>query len=290
MNGWQGARTLSDGRVVTLLRSMPVPGASRHVRVAPLSSPRAALLAFLLLAAAPGLSQGPDSQPLPFLNLLWNFAPLFLQGTLVTIELSLLSMALATSFGLCLALSRVYGNRVVSRVALTYIEFMRGTPLLIQLYFIYYGLPQVPVIGVKLGPMLAAVVGVGLNYAAYEAEIYRAGLMAVPRAQTEAALALGLTRRQAIRHVVLPQALRLVIPPVTNDFVALFKDTSIVSILALAELTKTFNIAAQATNRYLEFAVVTALLYFGLAYPLSRIARKLEERIHPHHDFDTQPV
>lgn len=221
---------------------------------------------------------------------LWSFAPLFLHGTLLTIEISILAMMLASSFGLLLALARIYGNRVLARLALLYVEVVRGTPLLIQLYFIYFGLPQLPLIGIKLSPMLAAIVGVGLNYAAYEAEIYRAGLMAVARQQTEAALSLGLTRAQAIRLVVLPQALRLVIPPVTNDFVALFKDTSIVSILAIPELTFVFRSASNATTKYLGFAVVTALIYFGLSYPLSKLARKLERRIHPHHDYDTQLI
>jgi polar amino acid transport system substrate-binding protein len=225
-----------------------------------------------------------------FGTLLRNCLPLFLRGTWVTIKISLLAMVLASAFGLCLALMRVYGNALVSRLALAYVEFIRGTPLLVQLFFIYFGLPQIPYIGIKLSGMVAAIVGVGLNYAAYEAEIYRAGIMAVPRAQAEAALALGLTRWQAVRHVILPQALRLVVPPVTNDFVALFKDTSIVSILAISELTFTFRAVSQATGRYFEFAVVTALIYFLLAYPLSKIARKLEERIHPHHDFDTQPM
>ena len=163
-----------------------------------------------------------------------------------------------------------------------------GLPLLIQLYFIYYGLPQIPVVGFKLDSMTAAVLGVGLNYAAYAAEIYRAGLMAIPRPQTEAGLALGLSRSQTVRLVVLPQALRLVIPPVTNDFVALFKDTSIVSMLAIAELTHTFRAASIATGRYFEFAVITALIYFAISYPISRLARHMEKRIHPHHDYDTQ--
>ena len=225
-----------------------------------------------------------------FGSLLRNFLPLFARGTWVTIKISLLAMLLASTLGLCLALLRVYGNAVLSRTALAYVEFVRGTPLLVQLFFIYFGLPQIPVIGIKLSGMVAAIVGVGLNYAAYEAEIYRAGIMAVPRAQTEAALALGLTRWQAVRSVVLPQALRLVVPPVTNDFVALFKDTSIVSILAISELTFTFRAVSQASGRYFEFALVTALIYFMLAYPISRLARKLEERIHPHHDFNTQPM
>ncbi|MBX7245617.1 MAG: amino acid ABC transporter permease [Candidatus Sumerlaeaceae bacterium] len=214
-------------------------------------------------------------------------------------------MAVASTLGIVLALCRVYGGGTASGLALTYIEFMRGTPLLVQLYFIYYGLPQLgealrpffDQLGVPglsriftLSSMTAGVAGVGLNYAAYEAEIYRAGIMAIPRSQSEAAAALGLTRFQTIRLVVLPQAFRLVIPPVTNDFVALFKDTSIVSVVALQELTDSFRKASTSTNRHMEFAIVTALIYFLLAYPLSRLARRLEKRIHPHHDHDTQPL
>jgi polar amino acid transport system substrate-binding protein len=227
--------------------------------------------------------------PTPFPELLWNFRTLFLQGTWLTIQISVLSMALAMSVGLVLALLRLYGNPILSRMALAYVEFVRGTPLLVQLFFIYYGLPQLPFCPIKLSAMSAAILGVGLNYAAYEAEIYRAGIMAIPRAQTEAGLALGFSRRQVVRLVVLPQALRLVVPPVTNDFVALFKDTSIVSVVAISELTQTFRNAGIATQRYLEFAIVTALIYFAISYPISKFARFLESRIHPHHDFDTQP-
>ncbi|MGB9691051.1 MAG: amino acid ABC transporter permease [Candidatus Sumerlaeaceae bacterium] len=217
-----------------------------------------------------------------------RFLPLFVKGTGLTVAISVLSMALATGLGLLLALLRIYGPRWISACVVGYVEFMRGTPLLIQLFFIYYGLPQLPVVGVELDPFTAAVLGVGLNYAAYEAEIYRSGFMAVPRQQIEAALALGLSQRQAVRYIVLPQALRLIIPPVTNDFVALFKDTSIVSILAIAELTMTFRSASMATGRYVEFAILTALIYFALAYPLSLLARRLEKKVHPHHDFGAQ--
>lgn len=227
-----------------------------------------------------------------FWQQLWLFRGDFAHGTLMTIEISVLSMALASSIGLSLALVRLYGNKILSRLALAYIEFVRGTPLLVQLYFIYYGLPNLPGVGpyLKLDAFAAAILGVGLNYAAYEAEIYRAGIMAIPRQQTEAGLALGLSRFQIIRLVVLPQALRLVVPPVTNDFVALFKDTSIVSVVAITELTKTFFNAGISTQRYLQFAVVTSLIYFALSYPLSRFARYLETRIHPHHDYGSQPL
>ncbi len=251
---------------------------------------RRALLTIILSLCVCFALAAPAAQAegIPITTLLKNFAPLFAKGTWLTVEISVLSMALATVLGLIFALGRLYGPRWLASCVVGYVEFMRGTPLLVQLFFIYYGLPQIPYIGIELSPLTAAIMGVGLNYAAYEAEIYRSGIMAVPRQQLEAALALGLTRKQAIRYVVLPQALRLVIPPVTNDFVALFKDTSIVSILAISELTMTFRSASMATGRYLEFAILTALIYFGLAYPLSKLARHLEKKVHPHHDFGTQ--
>ncbi|MCX7964323.1 MAG: amino acid ABC transporter permease [Candidatus Sumerlaea chitinivorans] len=230
-------------------------------------------------------AQAATTEKIDFWDLLGKFAPRFWEGTCLTILISVLSMLLATTTGLGLALVRLYAPRPLAAIAVAYIEFICGTPLLIQLFFIYYGLPQIPYLGIELPALPAAILGVGLNYAAYEAEIYRSGIMAIPRSQVEAALALGLTRAQAVRYVVLPQALRLVIPPVTNDFVALFKDTSIVSILAISELTMTFRSASMATGRHFGFAVVTALIYFLLSFPLARLARKLEKRIHPHHDF-----
>jgi len=246
--------------------------------------------AVVMLVAFPAYSAEIPSPPdVGVAKLITNFLPLFLRGTWLTIEISVLSMVLATGLGLSLALLRLYGPWWLARCVVGYVEFMRGTPLLIQLFFIYYGLPQIPYVGVELPALSAAILGVGLNYAAYEAEIYRSGIMAIPRQQMEAGLALGLSRAQVIRLIILPQALRLVVPPVTNDFVALFKDTSIVSILAISELTMTFRSASMATGRYVEFAALTALIYFALAYPLSKFARRLEAKIHPHHDFGTQP-
>jgi len=247
-----------------------------------------------------------SSHPESFWRYFWNFRWEFAQGTWLTIKISVIAMAIAMVFGLVLAVCRLYAHPVIARLALAYIEFVRGTPLLVQLYFIYYGLPHLPIpnaltaVGLnhwapataevlRLDAMTAAIAGMALNYAAYEAEIYRAGIMAIPRAQTEAAYALGLSRFQTLRLVVLPQALRLVVPPVTNDFVALFKDTSIVSIVAITELTKTFINAGISTQKYLGFAIVTACIYFLISYPISKFARYLERRIHPHHDFDFQP-
>jgi polar amino acid transport system substrate-binding protein len=157
-----------------------------------------------------------------------------------------------------------------------YVEVYRGTPLLIQLFILYYGLPNV---GITLSPFAAAIIGLGMNYAAYEAEVYRAGLEAVPKGQMEAALSLGMPRPLALRRVIFPQAFRISLPAVTNDFIALFKDSSIVSVIAMVELTKTYGILAATTLRYFELGLVVAVLYFGMSYPLSLLARRLERKL-----------
>jgi polar amino acid transport system substrate-binding protein len=156
------------------------------------------------------------------------------------------------------------------------VEVYRGTPLLIQLFIIYYGLPNV---GITLSPLAAAVIGLGMNYAAYEAEVYRGGIEAVPRGQMEAALSLGMPGALVLRRIILPQAFRVSLPAVTNDFIALFKDSSIVSVIAMVELTKTYGILAATTLRYFELGLITAMLYFGMSYPLSIVARRLEKKL-----------
>ncbi len=207
---------------------------------------------------------------------LYSFLPLLLKGAGITLYLSVISMALAIVLGLILALIRLYGPTLAGRAAAVYVEIYRGTPLLIQLFIIYYGLPN---IGITLSPVAAAIIGLGMNYAAYEAEVYRAGLEAVPRGQMEAALSLGMPGTLALRRVVFPQAFRISLPAVTNDFIALFKDSSIVSVIAMVELTKTYNILAATTLRYFELGLVVAVLYFGMSYPLSVVAKKLEKRL-----------
>ncbi len=205
-----------------------------------------------------------------------KYLPLLLRGAVVTIELSVLAMALAIVAGMVLAVARLYGPAPLRWLARAYVEVIRGTPLLIQLFLIYYGLPQV---GVKLNAFLAGVAGLGLNYAASEAENYRAGIAAVPRGQTEAALALGMTRWQCLRRIVLPQAVRIVIPPVTNDFIAMFKDSSIVSVITMVELTKVYGMLAMSTYDYIGLGLMTAGIYFALSYPASILATHLERRL-----------
>jgi polar amino acid transport system substrate-binding protein len=195
----------------------------------------------------------------------------------MTVVLTCAAMPLAIIAGLFVALGRIYGPRPLRWILTAYVEILRGTPLLMQLFTIYYVIP--PALGLNLSPFPAAVLGLALNYSAYESEIYRAGLLAIPVGQMEAALSLGMTRAVALRRIIVPQAVRLVIPPVTNDFIALFKDTSICSVITVVELSKRYQILVNSTNAYLELATLTALLYLLMSYPLSLVARRLERRV-----------
>jgi polar amino acid transport system substrate-binding protein len=205
-----------------------------------------------------------------------KYLPLLLRGAVMTVALSVLGMALAVAAGLVVVLGRLYGPAPVRWLAQAYVEVVRGTPLLIQLFIIYYGLPQT---GLRLNAFLAGVLGLGLNYAANEAENYRAGIQSIPRGQTEAALALGMSRGQILRRIVLPQALRVVIPPVTNDFISMFKDSSIVSVITMVELTKVYGELAASTYDYIGLGLMTAGIYFALSFPASIFANWLERSL-----------
>jgi len=201
--------------------------------------------------------------------------PLLLESAGMTVLLTVLSMPLAIVMGLLIALGRLYGPWPVRWLLSCHVEVLRGTPVMLQLYTIFFLLP---VIGIRLPALPAAVCGLAINYSAYEAEIYRAGLLAIPVGQMEAALSLGMSKWTALRRVLVPQAVRLVIPPVINGFIALFKDTSICSVITVVELTKSYSILANSTGAYLELAILTALLYLMMSYPLSLLARRLERR------------
>lgn len=200
---------------------------------------------------------------------------LFLRGAAVTAFVSLAAMALAIPLGMLLSLGRLYGSRPVSLGATAYVELWRGTPVLLQLYVLYFGLAPL----VHLDALTAAILGLGMNYAAYEAEVYRGALQSLPIGQSEAALALGLSRWQAIRYVLLPQAVRHALPAVTNDFVALLKDSSLVSVITVVELTKQMTITAVDVRSWAVPGAACAGLYFAMSWPLSRLARHLERRL-----------
>lgn len=202
----------------------------------------------------------------------------------MTVLLSVTSMPLAVGIGLLMALLRLYGPRWMSVPATIYVELVRGTPLVLQLYVIYFLVPEflnvlVPGSHLSISAFWSAVLGLAINYSAYEAEIYRAGLQAIPKGQMEAALSLGMTRNLALRRIIIPQATRIVIPPVTNDFIALFKDTAVCSVITVVELSKEYYIHARNTGAIVELGLLTALLYLAMSYPLSLLAARLERHL-----------
>jgi polar amino acid transport system substrate-binding protein len=203
-----------------------------------------------------------------------RYLPSLLQAAMITILLSVASMAIAVSVGVLIASGRVYGPRPLQIALTAWVELIRGTPLLLQLFVLYFGLAAV----VQLPAPLAALVGLGLNYAAYESEIYRGALEAVPQGQLDAARALGLTTRQTLLLVRGPQALRLALAPMTNDFVALLKDSSLVSAITVVELTKQTSILAANTGSWLLPGALCAVLYLAMSLPLARLARRIEKR------------
>jgi His/Glu/Gln/Arg/opine family amino acid ABC transporter permease subunit len=214
----------------------------------------------------PGANAGPDSTR--------RYLPALIRASAITIVLSCLSMALAVALGVLIATGRVYGGRVPRAALTAYVELMRGTPILLQLFVLYYGIAE----AVRLPAFAAALLGLALNYAAYESEIYRGALEAIPTGQLEAARTLGLTERQVLTLIRGPQAFRLALPPMTNDFIALLKDSSLVSVLTVMELTKQTQIFATNIGSWVIPGSLCAALYLAMSLPLAAVARRLERR------------
>jgi polar amino acid transport system substrate-binding protein len=188
--------------------------------------------------------------------------------------------------GLVVAVGRVYGPWPVRALFTVYVEVLRGTPLLLQLFVLFYLPAQMSklegwewIAVLSLPKWVAAILGLALNYSANEAENYRAGLLAVPKGQTEAALSLGMSPFTALRRVVLPQAFRVVLPPVTNDFIALFKDTAVCSTIMIVELTGLYYAYKVYPHLVLELALAVGLLYLLMSYPTAVLARQLERKL-----------
>ena len=202
-----------------------------------------------------------------------RYFPSLVRAAAITLILSCAAMVLAVVFGVAIASGRVYGSRPVQMALTAYVEVVRGTPLLLQLFVLYFGLAAV----VQLPAFLAALIGLGLNYAAYESEIYRGALEAVSPGQLDAARTLGFTERQTLSLVRGPQAFRLALAPMTNDFVALLKDSSLVSVITVVELTKQTSIFAANIGSWLVPGALCAAMYLALSLPLARLARRIEK-------------
>lgn len=235
------------------------------------------LYAEVLAAADPSSSPRREQQPFTrasSLETIRRYFPALLRAAVVTLVLSIAAMGLAVVVGTAIAIGRVYGASPVRIALTTYVEVVRGTPLLLQLFVIYYGLAEV----VRLPAFVAALLGLGLNYAAYESEIYRGALEAIPRGQLEAARVLGFSEAQILRLIRAPQAFRLALAPMTNDFVAMLKDSSLVSVLTVMELTKQTQIFATNIGSWVLPGIACAALYMGMSLPLAHLARRLERR------------
>lgn len=220
------------------------------------------------------LTDAPTATAPPPTRAALDYLPTLLRAAGITLALSVLAMALAVLAGALIAAGRVYGSPALRGALTIYVEVMRGTPVLLQLFVLYYGLSSV----IRLPAFAAAVLGLGLNYAAYESEIYRAALEAIARGQLEAARTLGLSELQVFRLVRAPQAFRLALAPMTNDFVALLKDSSLVSVITVVELTKATAIYATNVGSWVVPGLMCAALYLVLSLPLTRLAHRLEQR------------
>jgi His/Glu/Gln/Arg/opine family amino acid ABC transporter permease subunit len=204
---------------------------------------------------------------------LGDWIPPLLRATVVTLEVATLSIALGLVLGLVVALVKVSRLPLLRPAANVYVEVIRGTPALTQLYIVYFGLAGV---GIVFDNITAAVLALGMNTAAYMSEIYRAGIESVQRGQREAALSLGMTPLQAMRHVVLPQAWRVVLPPGANLSIAIVKDTSLASAIATPELmSRAYDLVGQSW-RPMHIYLLVALIYAAICLPLGRLVRRLE--------------
>jgi His/Glu/Gln/Arg/opine family amino acid ABC transporter permease subunit len=237
-------------------------------------------------------------------HFLWLYLPVFLQATVVTLVIALISLFFAVIFGLIGAIGRLSRNRVVYTIATTYVEVVRGTPILVQLLLWYYG------VGLLLGNLgfdpyktafdfmtvlqnnslvpdafdgyFYGIIGLSFNYGAYLTEVFRAGIEGVDKGQQEAALSLGLNMTQIMRHIILPQAIRITVPPFTNYFITLIQDTALLSVLSVVELEhETFALALPVIdpNTKMFVFIFGGLFYFVLCYPLALLARRYESRL-----------
>jgi len=219
-----------------------------------------AIMAFLVI-----------SKPDPYLAIL-KYLP---DGIVITFKVTFASIALALVLGLIAGLGRISKNRFFNLAASTYIEVVRGIPLLVQLFYIYFALGHL----VRVPDLVAAIIAMGFCYGAYMGEVFRAGINSIDDGQTEASLSLGFNRSQTMRYVILPQAWRTILPPVGNEFIALLKDTSLVSILAVSDILRRGREFASESFLYFETYTMIALVYLLITLVLSKLLSNMENRL-----------
>ncbi|ATR85265.1 MULTISPECIES: cystine ABC transporter permease [Pseudomonas] len=213
------------------------------------------------------------------LQLALDSAPFLLKGAYFTVGLSLGGMFFGLLLGFGLALMRLSSLKVLSWTARVYVSFFHGTPLLVQLFVIYYGLPQ---LGLELDPLPAALIGLSLNMAAYACEILRAAISSIDRGQWEAAASIGMTRSQAMRRAILPQAARTALPPLGNSFISLVKDTALAATIQVPELFRQAQLITARTFEVFTLYLAAALIYWVLSSLLAHLQHRLEARVNRH--------
>lgn len=210
-----------------------------------------------------------------------SILPAMLEGTATTLQMFFITIVLSVPLGLLLAIARLSNNSCIRTSIATYIWLMRGTPLMLQLLFVYFGLPFIPVIGVRLDDFPAALLAFVLNYAAYFAEIFRAGIQSIDKGQYEAARSLGMTYSQTMKRIILPQVIRHVLPPVSNETITLVKDTSLIYVLAMNDLLRTARSIVQRDFNISAF-IVAGVFYLIMTLALTVLFEKLEKKYSCH--------
>lgn len=211
-----------------------------------------------------------------FLELTWNILPKLLEGTVITIKLTVIGIIIGVVLGIPIALGRVYGKKFIYLICTFFVEIIRGTPLLTQLFILYFGLPSV---GIMLSPFVAALIGMGINSAAYQAEYFRGAIQSVKKEQLIAGYSLGMKQYQTITHIVLPQMFRLVIPSWSNELIYLLKYSSMAYMIQAPEIMSQGRLIASRNFRTFEVFVVVALIYLTLVLAASKMLDWMERRV-----------
>ena len=209
-------------------------------------------------------------------SLIWNSLPLLLAGAGVTIEITAIAVGLGFILGLISSVCRLSSVKVLRGIAICYVNIIRGTPMLVQIFLIYFALPMV--IGERINPFVAAVAACSINSGAYVSEIFRAGIQSVDKGQMEAGRSLGLSWMQTMRYVILPQAFKHVIPPLGNEFISMTKETSLVSVIGFEELTRRGQLIIAKTYGSFEIWLTVAAIYLVLTLSIARLVSYLERR------------
>lgn len=210
-----------------------------------------------------------------FLERSGNYLPLLLNGVWLTLVVTFVSVILSTVLGFGWAIMAWTGNRVLVAFSRGFITIIRGIPIIVQLFYIYFVMPE---IGIDLSALQAGIIGLGIGYSAYQAENIRAGIEAIDKGQIEAAMSIGMPDHLIMRRVILPQAIRIVLPPYGNTIVMMLKDSSLVSTITVAELTRQGQLIASSTFDNMTVFTLVALIYLGLSLPLTFLTRHLEKR------------